>query len=209
MAMFNHPMHIACLDLEGILVPEVWINVAEHTGIAELRLTTRDISDYDVLMKRRIQLLWQNGLKLADIQAVIRKMAPLDGAYGFVQALRRAAQVIVLSDTFVQFAQPLMEMLDWPTLFCNTLIVDGSGMVKDYVLRQPDGKCRAVAALKSLGFTTLAVGDSYNDIGMLEEADHPYLFRPPAQIVEQYPHFPAVHDHDELLELLRGQFEQG
>ena len=201
--MNNHTMHIVCLDLEGILIPEIWISVAEHTGIAELRLTTRDVPDYDALMKGRIGILKENNLRLSDIQYVIRRMSPLEGAREFLQTLRRSTQVIILSDTFEQFSRPFMEKLDWPTIFCNTLLTDDSGTVVGYTLRQADGKARAVAGLKSMGFATLAVGDSYNDIAMLKEAGHGVLFRPPENIAREYGEFSVVKSYIRLLAELR------
>jgi phosphoserine/homoserine phosphotransferase len=192
-------MHIVCLDLEGVLVPEIWISFAEHTGIEELRLTTRDISDYDKLMKRRLAILEQNGLTLTDIQRVIGSMEPLEGAHEFLETLRSKTQVIILSDTFTQFATPLMKKLGWPTLFCNSLEVDSKGRIHDYTLRQKDGKKNAVHALQSLNFSIIAAGDSYNDITMLQSAEHGVLFRPPESVTEKYPQFPVTQTHQELL----------
>jgi phosphoserine/homoserine phosphotransferase len=193
-------MKIVCLDLEGILVPEIWIAFSEATGISELSITTRDEPDYDVLMKRRIRILKEHGLKLKDIQKVIGGMEPLEGAKGLIDHLREGTQIIILSDTFDQFASPLMRKLDWPTLFCNTLEVGNDGTVEGYTLRQENGKCRAIEALGSIGFRTLAVGDSYNDINMLKAADAGILFQPPKNIVEEYPEFPVTRNYDELLE---------
>lgn len=192
-------MFVVCLDLEGVLVPEIWINVAEHTGIKELRLTTRDISDYDELMKRRIGILDQHGLKLQDIQNVIATMDPLEGAAEFMEELRSRTQVIILSDTFTQFAKPLMKKLGWPTLFCNYLVTDAGGSITDYKLRQQDGKRHAVKALKSINFDVIASGDSYNDVTMLKTADAGIFFRPPESIVTEFPQFPVTQTHDELL----------
>ncbi len=189
---------IACLDLEGVLVPEIWINVAERTGIAELRRTTRDEPDYDKLMRRRLEILDAHGLKLADIQAVIRQMRPLEGAHAFLDWLRRRFQVIILSDTFEQFAHPLMEQLGYPTLFCNSLVVDEEGRVRDYRIRIRDGKRKAVMALKLLNFDVVAAGDSYNDVTMLAEADYGILFRPPQQIAAQFPQFRVAHTYADL-----------
>lgn len=191
-------MFIVCLDLEGVFVPEIWINVAEKTGIAELRLTTRDEPDYDVLMKRRLEILHENNLKIGDVQAVIATMDPLDGAMDFLNWLRRRTQMLVLSDTFVQFAGPLMEKLGWPTLLCNTLAIDADGSVTGYHLRQRDGKRKAVIALKSLSYRIIAVGDSYNDITMLTEADRGILFRPPENVKNEYPQFPLTYTYEEL-----------
>ncbi len=189
---------IACLDLEGVLVPEIWINVAEATGIEALRLTTRDEPDYDKLMRNRIRILDAHGLGLADIQAVIRRMGPLDGAREFLTWLRGWRQVIILSDTFYEFAQPLMEQLDHPCLFCNALVVDTHGRVRDYRLRIKDGKRQAVLALKRLNFEVIAAGDSYNDTTMLAAADAGILFRPPENVVRDFPQFPVTYSYEEL-----------
>jgi phosphoserine / homoserine phosphotransferase len=193
---------ITCLDLEGVLVPEVWIAFADATGIAELRRTTRDEPDYDKLMKRRLAILDEHGFKLKDIQAVIAKLSPLDGALECLETLRSRAQVIILSDTFYQFAEPLMRQLRWPTLFCNELIVEPSGRVAGYRLRIPDGKKRAVAALKALAFTVHAAGDSYNDTTMLAEADRGVLFRCPDKVAEEFPQFRRTREYAELLTAL-------
>lgn len=191
-------MHIICSDLEGVFVPEIWINVARHTGIEELKLTTRDISDYDVLMKKRLVILKENHLKLADIQAVIRKIDPLEGAAEFLNWLRAEHQLIIVSDTFVEFAGPLMEKLGRPTLFCNSLVVSPEGMVTDYRLRQKDGKRKTVEALHSLNYKVVAFGDSYNDISMLKTADASFLFRPPANVVKEFPEIRATDDYHQL-----------
>lgn len=188
-------MTIVCLDLEGVLVPEIWINVAEATGIEELRLTTRDVSDYDVLMQGRLRILAENSLKLRDIQDVIGCMEPLPGGKEFLDTLRAERQVVILSDTFTQFAAPLMRKLGWPTLLCNTLVIDDQGYVADYTLRQKDGKRKAVAAFQNIGYRVVASGDSYNDLTMLRTADGGVLFRPPEQIARENPAFPAVEDH--------------
>jgi phosphoserine/homoserine phosphotransferase len=195
-------MFIVCSDLEGIFTPEIWINFAEITGIEELRLTTRDISDYNVLMKRRLAILEENNLKLDDIQAVIRKMEPVEGALGFLNWLRSLVEVIIVSDTFVEFAGPLMAKLDRPTLFCNTLSVNGDGAITDYILRQQDGKKKVALALKSLNYRVIAVGDSYNDITMLQEADHAILYRPPDNVLKEYNEFPVAFNYEELRERL-------
>jgi phosphoserine/homoserine phosphotransferase len=194
-------MHIVCSDLEGVFVPEIWINVAESTGIDELRLTTRDISDYDVLMKRRLAILDANGLKLKDITDVIASMDPLPGARQFLDWLRSRSQVIVVSDTYVEFAQPLMEKLGWPTLLCHDLTVDDSGAIAGYNLRQTDGKRKVVQAFKRLNFQVLAMGDSYNDVNMLKEAHRGILFRPPQKVIDEFPQFPVTHTYDDLKEL--------
>ncbi len=191
-------MYIVCSDLEGVFVPEIWINVAEKTGIEELRLTTRDIADYDVLMKRRLKILDENQLKIDDIQAVIAKMTPLEGAVDFLNWLRSRAQIIVVSDTFDQFARPLMEKLGWPTLFCHTLSITPDGFISDYVLRQKDGKRESVISLKKLNYKIIAVGDSYNDIAMLKEADSGILFNPPDNVKSEFPEFPVTFSYEEL-----------
>jgi len=189
---------IACLDLEGVLVPEIWINVAERTGIAALRRTTRDEPDYDKLMRGRIAILDEHKLGLPDIQAVIATMDPLDGALDFIEWLRSRTQVIILSDTFAEFAQPLMRKLGWPTLFCNSLEVEPSGRIAGYRLRIDDGKRRAVEALRSIAFRIVAAGDSYNDTTMLKAADAGILFRPPANVIADFPQFPVTTTYDEL-----------
>ncbi len=189
---------IACLDLEGVLVPEIWINVAEKTKIPELRLTTRDIPDYDVLMKQRLQILDKHHLKLQDIQAVIATMAPLEGAQDFLHWLQSEFQVIILSDTFYQFAQPLMKQLHFPTLFCHYLKVEKSGQIVDYQLRLKDQKREAVKKLRDLNFKIAAAGDSYNDVGMLEAADVGIFFSPPEKIVQEYPQFQVTKNYEEL-----------
>jgi len=194
---------IACLDLEGVLVPEIWIDVAERTGIAELRRTTRDEPDYDELMRGRLAILAEHGLGLSDIQRVIAGMAPLPGASEMLGWLRGRCQVVILSDTFYQFAKPLMRQLGEPTLFCNDLVVEDDRVV-GYRLRQPDGKRRAVQALRSLNFATIAAGDSYNDTTMLAEADAGILFRPPDNVVAEFPQFPVTRSYEEL----RAAFER-
>ena len=192
---------LACLDLEGVLLPEIWIAFAEKTGIEELRLTTRDVPDYDQLMVGRLKILKENKLKLIDIENVIKTLAPLEGAKGFLDWLKSEFQVIILSDTFYQFARPLMGSLDYPTLFCHELIIDNKGEIKGYRLRQPDGKTKAVSALKGLNFQVIAAGDSYNDIGMLKEADAGILFCPPENVIKEFPQFPVSHDYTEFKEI--------
>ncbi len=189
-------------DLEGVLVPEIWIAVAERTGIEQLRLTTRDVPDYDLLMRGRIQILRDHKLSLADIQAVIATIDPLPGALDFLDWARARMQVIILSDTFYEFAAPLMAKLRRPTLFCNTLEVDGANNIAGYHLRQADGKRKAVAALRSLDFRVIAMGDSYNDTTMLAEADAGILFRPPANVVAEFPQFLVLPEYAELREHL-------
>ncbi len=189
---------ITCLDLEGVLIPEIWINVADKTGIAELRRTTRDEPDYDKLMKGRIKILHDHKLKLVDIQNVIATMHPLPGAMEFLAWLKSECQVIILSDTFYEFAAPLMKQLEYPSLFCHSLVVDDRGMIKNYKLRMPDQKKQSVLALKKLNFHVIAAGDSYNDIAMLQAADRGILFRPPDNVMKAYPQFPVTQSYDEL-----------
>lgn len=191
-------MELVCLDLEGVLVPEIWIEFAERTGIDELRATTRDIPDYDVLMKQRLALLEQHKLRIDDIQAVINDTRPLAGAVEFVDWLRQQFQLIILSDTFYEFSQPLMRQLGWPTLFCHRLITNDSGQVVDYKLRQSDPKRASVKAFHSLNYRVIAAGDSYNDTTMLAEADVGILFHAPDNVIEEFPQFQAVHTYDDL-----------
>jgi phosphoserine / homoserine phosphotransferase len=193
----RQPILIA-IDLEGVLVPEIWIAVAERTSIEGLRLTTRDISDYDQLMRGRIQILRDHGLTLADIQDVIATIDPLPGAIDFLSWARAHTQLIILSDTFYEFAMPLMRKLDYPTLFCNSLEVDEGNRIVGYRLRQHHGKRSSVAAFRSLQFRVLAVGDSYNDTAMLIAADAGILFRPPDNIVAEFPQFRVMREYDEL-----------
>lgn len=194
---------LACLDLEGVLVPEIWINVSQRTGIPELSLTTRDIPDYDRLMKQRLAILDQHGLRLPDIQAVIAGMAPLEGAAEFLNWLRERCQVIILSDTFYEFALPLMKQLGYPTLFCHRLEVDATGRIADYCLRLPDQKRQSVLALRTLRFRVIAAGDSYNDTAMLAAADAGIFFRPPSTISREFPQFPVTETYQELKEQFR------
>jgi phosphoserine / homoserine phosphotransferase len=193
---------IVTLDLEGVLVPEIWIAVAERTGIEALRRTTRDEPDYDVLMRGRLAILDQHGLGLGDITEVIDTLEPLVGAADFLAALRARTQVLILSDTFEQFAQPLMRQLGWPTLLCHQLVVDDHRRIVDYQLRQPDQKRCVVQALHGLNYRVVAAGDSYNDIAMLREADRGILFRSPPRLQAEFAEFRAVERYDELLELL-------
>lgn len=191
-------MEIACLDLEGVLIPEIWIDFAERTGIEELKATTRDIPDYDVLMQQRLRLLHDNGLGLPDIQDVIADMSPMEGAREFLDWLRERFQVVILSDTFYEFAAPLMKQLGWPTLLCHRLETDSQGKVVDYKIRQVNPKRQAVLALKTLYYRIIAAGDSYNDTTMLAEADAGILFKAPDNVIEEFPQFPAVHDYQAL-----------
>ncbi len=196
-------MNVVCLDLEGVLIPEMWIEVAERTGIAELRVTTRDISDYDKLMRYRIDILARNAITISDILEITRTVEPLPGAADFLIELRRGFQVAILSDTFVQFVDTIMATLRHPFLLCNRLVVDRSGRVVDYELRQRDGKRTAVEAFQSLNLRVQAVGDSFNDISMLRAADAGYLFRPSQTVVDAHPDLRQASDHDELLTLIR------
>ncbi|MFT4108726.1 bifunctional phosphoserine phosphatase/homoserine phosphotransferase ThrH [Propionicimonas sp.] len=190
-------MNLACLDLEGVLVPEIWIRVAETTGIEGLRLTTRDIADYDELMRHRLRLLDAHDIPLSRIQAVIAEMGPMPGAAEFLDWLRARFQVVILSDTFYEFAMPLMAQLGFPTLLCHRLQVSEDRVV-GYTLRQPDSKRAAVRAFHHLNYRVVATGDSYNDVAMLAEADAGILFRPPANVIAEYPRFPVVDDYDGL-----------
>lgn len=189
---------LVCLDLEGVLVPEIWINVALKTGIEELKVTTREMPDYDKLMGQRLNILDRHHLKINDIQAVIAKMGPLDGAVEFIAWLRERCQVVILSDTFYQFAEPLMRQLGFPTLFCNQLDIDAGGRIIAYHMRMTDPKRHAVAAFKSLNFRTIAAGDSYNDTAMLAEADAGFFFRPPEHLPKEFPQFPVTNAYSEL-----------
>ena len=191
-------MEIACLDLEGVLVPEIWIGFAEKTGITELRATTRDIPDYDVLMKQRLKLLKENKLGLSDIQEVISTMSPMEGAVDFVAWLKERFQLVILSDTFYEFSEPLMRQLNFPTLFCHRLIVDSNGFITDYKLRQKDPKRQCVKAFHNLNFRVIASDDSYNDTTMLSEAEAGILFRAPKNVVDEFPQYPSVENYEDL-----------
>ena len=190
---------IVVLDLEGVLVPEIWIAVAERTGIEELRRTTRDEPDYDVLMQYRLELLDRHGLTLSAIQDVIAGLQPLPGATAFLDELRRRGQVVILSDTFEEFAQPLMRQLGWPTILCHRLVIDDD-RITGYRLRMVDPKRAAVEALQALSYRVLAAGDSYNDTSMLLAADEGFLFHAPANVIAEFPQLPAIDSYDELLE---------
>lgn len=191
-------MQIVCLDLEGVLVPEIWIEFSKQTGIAELSRTTRDEPDYDVLMRYRIDILNRHKLGLADIQAVISSMSPLPGAREFIDWLRDGYQVVILSDTYYEFAMPLMKQLHYPTLFCHRLETDGDGRVVNYHLRMKDQKRESVKAFKAVNFRTIAAGDSYNDTSMLLEADAGIFFCPPDNVIAAFPQFPVTRNYDEL-----------
>ncbi len=191
-------MQIICLDLEGVLIPEIWIKFAEETGIDALKATTRDIPDYDVLMQQRLRILDEHGLKLPAIQAVIAGLEPLPGAKAFLDSLREQYQVIILSDTYYEFAEPMMAQLAWPTLFCHKLEVADDGRVTNYLLRQKDPKRQSVKALKQLNYTVFAAGDSYNDTTMLEEADAGFLFKSPQNVIDEFPQYHHTESYDEL-----------
>ncbi|WP_119396381.1 bifunctional phosphoserine phosphatase/homoserine phosphotransferase ThrH [Salinibius halmophilus] len=191
-------MEIACLDLEGVLIPEIWIKFAEKTGIDALKATTRDISDYDELMKMRLGVLEEHNLGLNEIQEVIATLEPLEGAKEFVDWLRERFQVVILSDTFYEFAAPLMRQLGYPTLLCHKLQVEANGRVSDYLLRQPDPKRQSIKAFHSLKYRCIAAGDSYNDTTMLSEADAGILFHAPQNVIDEFPQFPAVHTYEDL-----------
>lgn len=197
-------MHAICSDLEGVWVPEVWINVSKITGVDELKLTTRDIRDYNELMKYRLEILHKHNLKLQDIQEVIANIKPLEGALEMIGWLKQISRFIVVSDTFVEFADPLMKQLNYPTLFCNSLVVDEDGKIVDYTLRQKDQKRMVVKALQSMNYEVIAFGDSYNDISMLKQAEKAILFKPPQTVIDDYPEFPVTVNYDELkTELLK------
>lgn len=192
------PLDIVCLDLEGVLIPEIWIEFSRRSGIAELAKTTRDEPDYDKLMRGRLEILAERGLGLPDIQKVIAGMHPLDGAREFLDWLRGEYQVVILSDTYYQFAAPLMRALGYPTLFCHELVIEPDGRVRDYRLRMQDQKRASVKAFKALNFRTIAAGDSYNDTSMLAEADAGILFCPPDNVAAEFPQFPVTRDYEEL-----------
>jgi len=201
-------MNILCLDLEGVLIPEVWIGVAERTGIEGLKLTTRDIPDYDELMTGRLALLREHGLGMADIQAVIGSMAPLPGAAEFLDWARTRVQIAILSDTFYEFAAPLMAQLGHPMLLCHKLSIDGDGKVADYHIRQPDPKRASVRAFHSLHYKCIAAGDSFNDTSMLEEADRGFFFRAPENVRAQFPQYAAADEYADLQTLIEGTLEE-
>jgi len=206
--MHRKPVILA-LDLEGVLVPEIWIAVSEHTNIAELRLTTRDVADYGVLMKRRLAVLRAHHLTLKDIQGVIKEVEPLSGAAAFLQWARSMLQVIVLSDTFYEFAKPLMKKLKYPTLFCNSLQIDEGGRIGDYHLRQKDGKRKAVLAFQRLDFEVISVGDSYNDTTMLAASEMGILFRPPDTVKREFSQFSVCTDYAQLTAHIEEYLQKG
>lgn len=196
-------MNVVCLDMEGVLVPEIWIAFAEESGIPELTRTTRDEPDYDKLMAFRLGILAKHGLGLPDVQAVIAKINPMEGARAFLDELRALAQVIIISDTFEQFARPLMEKLGWPTLFCNELVVADDGTITDFRMRCPESKLTTVRALHSCGIQTIAAGDSHNDLGMILNSKAGFLFRSTDAIKAEYPELPALETYDELLSAIK------
>ena len=200
-------MFVTCLDLEGVLVPEIWIAFAEASGIPELRRTTRDEPDYDKLMKWRIDLLKERGLGLKEIQKTIENIEPLEGAKAFLDELRSISQVIILSDTFTEFAAPLMKKLGMPTIFCNNLNIDADGMITGYNLRQSNGKYHAVKALQSIGFKTIAAGDSFNDLEMIKNSQAGFLFRPPKHIQDEYSHIKAFTEYSDFLAAIKSVIE--
>jgi len=195
-------MYIVCSDLEGVFVPEIWVNVSSHTGIDELKLTTRDISDYNILMKRRLELLQKYGLTLRDVQNVISLLKPLHGAHEFIDWLRTKTQLIVVSDTFTEFAEPLIRQLGRPTLFCHHLTTDAEGNITDYNLRQNDGKKHVVEALQSLNYKVIAIGDSYNDISMLRIAEHGILYNPPQNVADEHSDLKVVKSYASLKRII-------
>jgi phosphoserine/homoserine phosphotransferase len=200
-------MNIVCLDLEGVLVPEIWIAFSEASGIPELRRTTRDEPDYDKLMKWRLNLLRERGIGLKAIQDIINTIEPLPGAKEFMDELRSLTQVIIVSDTFSQFATPLMRKLGWPTIFCNSLVVSDDGFITDYKMRIDNSKLSTIRALFSIGFTTIAAGDSYNDLDMLRYADSGFLFRSTDRIKADHPELPAYETYDELMAAIRSKLD--
>jgi phosphoserine / homoserine phosphotransferase len=195
-------MNFLCSDLEGVFVPEVWINVADKTGIPELRRTTRDEPDYGKLMRFRIGLLREKGLKLKDIQDVIATIRPLEGAVGLLDWIKQRLPMVIVSDTFTQFADPLLAQLNRPTLFCNELIIDGDGFIADFMMRQHDQKRKVVQALQNLNYTVIAMGDSYNDTSMMSQAEYGILFRPPENVIRDFPQFPVAQDYEGLKSLI-------
>ncbi len=196
-------MNMVCLDLEGVLVPEIWIAFSEESGIPELRRTTRDEPDYDKLMRWRLGILKEHGLKLADAQNVIAKIDPLPGAKEFLDSLREVTQVVILSDTFEEFAKPLMKKLGWPTILCNNLVISEDGFISDFKMRCKDTKLTTVRAFQSIGYDTIASGDSYNDLDMILAGKAGFLFRSTEKIKNDYPQLPAFETYDELLSAIR------
>jgi phosphoserine/homoserine phosphotransferase len=201
-------MYVICSDLEGVFVPEIWINVSKQTGIEELKLTTRDISDYDVLMKRRLELLHQHKLTLHDVQGVISLLKPLPGAVEFVDWLRSCAQLIVVSDTFIEFAGPLLKQLGRPTLLCHNLTTDADGNIINYNLRQKDGKKKVVESLQSLNYKVISIGDSYNDLNMLRKAELGILFNAPKNIIDENKDLMVIDSYDELRKVIEKKLDE-
>lgn len=199
-------MHVICSDLEGVWIPEIWINVAKKTGIEALKLTTRDIKDYDELMTYRLKILKENNITLKDIQDVIATLKPLDGAYDVIKWLQSQSRVIIVSDTFAEFADPLMRQLGYPTLFCHSLVVDENNMIIDYKLRQEDPKRQVVKALQSLKYEVIAFGDSYNDMTMLDQAEKAFLYKPPQVVIDDYPQYEVATNYEEMRTLLEKMF---
>ena len=200
-------MYVICSDLEGVFVPEIWINVSKQTGIDELKLTTRDISDYDVLMKRRLELLHEHNLTLHDVQRVISQLSPLPGAIEFVDWVRSCTQLIVVSDTFIEFADPLIRQLGRPTLLCHNLTTDGDGKITNYNLRQKDAKRKVVESLQSLNYKVIAIGDSYNDLNMLRKAELGILFNAPQNIIDANSDLLFVNSYDDLREVIANHLQ--
>lgn len=196
-------MNFLCSDLEGVFIPEVWINVAEKTGIPELRRTTRDEPDYGKLMRFRMALLREKGLKLKDIREVIATIRPLEGALELLEWIKQQVPMVIVSDTFTQFADPLIAQLNRPTLFCNELVIDGEGFISDFLMRQHDQKRKVVQALQNLNYTVIAMGDSYNDTSMMAQAEYGILFRPPENVVRDFPQFPVATDYNGLKEIIQ------
>jgi phosphoserine / homoserine phosphotransferase len=195
-------MYIICSDLEGVFVPEIWVNVAKQTGIEELKLTTRDVSDYNVLMQGRLRILRENKITLHDLHNVISRLQPLPGALEFLEWIRSVSQIIIVSDTFTEFASPLMKQLGWPTLLCHNLTVDASGNIIGYNLRQPDSKRKVAESLQNLNYRVIGIGDSYNDISMLRKADTGILFNPPQNVIEEHGDLKIVKSYNELKSII-------
>ncbi len=195
-------MQVICSDLEGVWVPEIWQHVAERTGVEKLKVTTRDIKDYDELMQYRLRILDEEKIKLTDLQALIATIKPLNGAFEMIKWIQAHTRLIIVSDTFEEFATPLMHRLDYPTLLCHSLETDQNMRITNYKLRQANAKYKTVKAFQSLKYEVIAFGDSYNDVSMLEQAEHAFLFRPPQNVINDYPHLPVVNNYDEMKQLL-------
>jgi phosphoserine/homoserine phosphotransferase len=201
-------MYIICSDLEGVFVPEIWVNVSKHTGIEELKLTTRDISDYNVLMKRRLEILQQNGLTLHDVQKVISQLKPLPGALEFIKWVQSLAQLIIVSDTFIEFAEPLLKQLGRPTLMCHHLTTDNAGNITNYNLRQNDAKRKVAEALQSLNYKVIGIGDSYNDISMLRKAEVGILYNPPQNVIDEHGDLMVVRSYKDMKGIITRLIEE-